>query len=104
MIDVKNGYFGSSVGLNQMNDYSTSTGTTTNAFAIPKADSTTDNWAEVNLTKSLSIRNINLTTATGGGVTQFRMRFDDGVTNNRYESWYSGNSTSYPPQLLIRYQ
>jgi hypothetical protein len=63
------------------------------------------NWFEANLTGAMAARNININASVGGGVTQFRIYFDDnGQTIGRYEGWYSGNSASYPPQLLVRYQ
>ena len=36
--------------------------------------------------------------------TQMRILFQNGSVANRYEGWYSGNSASNEPQLIIRYQ
>ncbi len=103
MVDIKNGYFGTSAALDKAADYNGSA-TTTGAFSIIKANPS-PGWFESNLTKSVAARNINITTAVGtGGLTQFRLYFPTGSVAGRYEGWYSGDSASYPPQLLVRYQ
>jgi hypothetical protein len=98
MVDIKNGYFGPTAGLDGSADYNGSA-MTTNAFSIINVDQ--GNWFEANFTKSVAARNINLAT---DGRTQFRIYFPTGTMAGRYEGWYSGKSASYPPQLLIRYQ
>ena len=104
MVDIKNGYFGTSAGLDRTYDFNDTTATTTNAFSIIQADPTT-NWFEANVVKSTAALDINL---ASDGRTQFRIYFPTGSVAGRYEGWYSGNSigtsTDYPPQLLIRYQ
>jgi hypothetical protein len=104
MVDIKNGYFGTSAGLDRSYDFNDTTATTTNAFSIIQADPTT-NWFEANLVKSTAAIDINL---ESDGRTQFRIYFSTAGSAGHNEGWYSGNSagtsTDYPPQLLVRYQ
>lgn len=102
MVDIKNGYFGTSAGLDRAADFNDNTQTSTNVFAIFQPDASQNNWFEAVLTGAMAARNINL---TADGRTQFRIYFPPGGgTPGRNEEWNSGNSTDYPPQLLIRYQ
>jgi hypothetical protein len=98
MVDINNGTFGGNPALEGSIDYNESA-TTTNVFSI--IDAGQGNWFEANLTKSVAVRNINI---SSDGRTQFRIYFPTGNTAGRYEAWYSGESSSSPPQLLVRYQ
>jgi hypothetical protein len=82
-------------------DFNDTSQTSLKVFSI--FDVGQDNWFEANLTRDMAARNVNINSSVGGGVTQFRTYFGDNGQIGRYEGWYSGNSTTYPPQLLIRY-
>jgi hypothetical protein len=104
MVDIKKGFFGTSAGLDGSSDFNDTFQTSLNAFSIFQPDPGQDNWFEANLTGAMALRNVNPSTTFQAGVTQFRIYFAIEGNPGRYEGWYSGDSATYPPQLLVRYQ
>lgn len=97
LVDVRNGHFGSSVGLEPA-DFSAAASTSSYQEHI---SAITYNWYGVNLSAA------NLGLISKIGVTQFRLRFSLSSNNNQtadYDKFYSGNApTGYQPQLIIAY-
>ncbi len=100
--DVRNGFFGSQIGL-QVADFS-APASATQVASFPNTP--VSGWYSVSL-NAAGISNINKTTANGG-VTQFRLYFNLASNENNiadYLKFYSGNygTASMRPQLIITY-
>ena len=98
LVDICNGHFGPTIGLELADFYwPTSYGTT-----MQNITAFTYNWYGVNLSPT----NLGFI-SKGGGVTQFRLRFsleNNNDNNADYIKFYSGNAAvGYQPQLIITY-
>jgi hypothetical protein len=99
MVDVKQGFFGSAAGL-QASDFQTKA---TQSYG-PFKPALKNGWYTLDLSPaSVNINRL----ASGGGVTQIRLRFKLDDNNNavaNYLSLYSGNAPAASrPQLIVEY-
>jgi hypothetical protein len=96
MVDIFKGSFSGDPTLQGI-DYNAGQ-TTLDVFRVTNAG--LNGWFEAELTPSSTLINISNTDHT-----QFRIYFAEGSNPNRYEGWYSGESSSNnsEPQLIVRY-
>jgi len=97
LVDVRNGHFGNSIGL-ELADFSSPASTGSyQEHILPM----TSNWYGVNLSAA------NLGFISTVGVTQFRLRFSLPSDNDKkadYDKFFSGNApTGSQPQLILTY-
>jgi hypothetical protein len=99
VVDVKKGFFGSAPGL-QASDFQA----TANKSYGPFKPALANGWYAINLTPAKAYIN---KLATGGGLTQIRLRFKLDDNNNsiaNYLSLYSGNvGAASRPALIVEY-
>jgi hypothetical protein len=99
VVDIKKGFFGTAPGL-QVSDFQA----TANKGYGPFKPALANGWYAINLTPAKAYIN---KLATGGGVTQVRLRFKLDDNNNaiaNYLKLYSGNAPAAShPQLVIEY-
>ncbi len=98
MVDIKKGSFNNDPTL-QGSDYNSMDQTTLNAFPVINVGQ--NNWFQTELIPSSAMTNISNTDHT-----QFRIYFAQGSIANRYEGWYSGESSdnNSQPQLIVQYK
>ena len=103
MVDIKNGFFGTSAALQASDFQATFTATTGKTYG-PFLPTPVSNWYSFNLTSAKGYIN---KTATNSGLTQIRLRFKLDDNNNavaNYLSLYSGDAAAAnQPQLVIKY-
>jgi basic membrane protein A len=99
MVDIKKGFFGTAAGLQAVDFQATA-----NKSYGPFKPTLSGGWYAINLTPAKAYIN---KLATGGGVTQVRLRFKLDDNNNataNYLKLYSGNAPAASrPQLIVEY-
>jgi hypothetical protein len=106
-VDIKKGYFGNAATLENM-DFSMAAPTDFDITEVqPLADMQgPPGWVEAEIVNPVYFGDINNTTSTGSGLTQFRLYFD-GTTSNHQVQWDSGETANVspfaPPMLIVRY-
>lgn len=106
-VDIKKGYFGTAATL-ENTDFSMAAPTDFDVTQVqPLADmQVPPGWVEAEIVNPLYFGDINNTTTTGSGLTQFRLYFD-GITTNQQVQWDSGETANVspfaPPMLIVRY-
>jgi hypothetical protein len=94
MVDIQTGAFSSNSALQISDFFYTDANTTVDAFEIIGVGA--DEWFEAVVGRAAQVSNTDY--------TQFRIYFNHSSTINNYAGWYSGESTSNEPQLVVRYK